>query len=53
MRLSNNTVVWEGTFTNGAPDEEVTEELPVEAEREPAAAAEDPLQDGEDKCRYF
>ena len=28
-------------------------ELPVEAEREPAAAAEDPLQDGEDKCRYL
>ena len=33
--------------------EEVTVELPVEAEREPAAAAEDPLQDGEDKCRYL
>ena len=31
-------------------------ELPVEAEREPAAAAEDPLDDGEDNCRclsYF
>jgi len=27
VRLGNNTVVWEGTFTNGAPDEEVTEEL--------------------------
>ena len=33
--------------------EEVTVELPVEVEREPAAAAEDPLQDGEDKCRYL
>ena len=27
VRLGNNTVAWEGTFTNGAPDEEVTEEL--------------------------
>ena len=33
--------------------EEGTVELPVEAEREPAAAAEDPLDDGEDKCRYL
>ena len=33
--------------------EEVTVELPLEVEREPAAAAEDPLQDGEDKCRYL
>ena len=33
--------------------EEVIVELPVEVEREPAAAAEDPLQDGEDKCRYL
>ena len=33
--------------------EEVIVELPVEAEREPAAAAEDPLQDGEDNFRYL
>ena len=33
--------------------EEVIVELPVEVEREPAAAAEDPLQDGEDNFRYF
>ena len=33
--------------------EDVIVELPVEVEREPAAAAEDPLDDGEDKCRYL
>ena len=27
VRLGNNTVVWEGTFTNGAPNDQVTEEL--------------------------
>ena len=31
--------------------EGVTVEVPVE--REPAAAVEDPLHDGEDKCRYL